>query len=99
MNYLVLVGALALATAPAQGAVTKATKESANEALQKWEVCSNELYTLVTDIQGKRQLLPEGAETPEELKAQMAVALPKKDECEKLLAIANAEALRFAEEK
>ncbi len=99
MNYLLCAGALALVSAPLQGVEAKATKESAVAALQKWEVCSNELYMLVTDIQSKRQLLPEGADTPEELKAQMGIALQKKAECDSLQQIAEAEALRLVEGK
>jgi hypothetical protein len=99
MNPTWFISVCALIAAPAQSAQTKATKESAVAALQNWEVCSNELYALVTTIQEKRKLLPVGADTPEELKAQMSAALTKKNECEKLLAIANAEGLRFAEEK
>jgi hypothetical protein len=99
MNPTWFISVCALIAAPAQSAQTKATKESAVAALQNWEVCSNELYTLVTSIQLKRKLLPVGADAPEELKAQMSAALAKKNECKKLLALANAEGLRYTEEK
>lgn len=99
VNQLALISLCALIAAPAESAQTKATKESAVAALQKWETCANEQYALVTKIQEQRAVLPAGADTPEELKVQMRVALIKKDECDKLLAKANAESLRFAEQK
>jgi hypothetical protein len=97
MNYLLFAVAVALASAPAQGVVAKATKDSANEALHNWEVCSAEEYDLVTKIQKERDLLPAGTDTPEELRDQMRLALAKKEECTKLLKSANDEALRFVE--
>ncbi len=99
MHILLLLSTGALIATPVPTERTKATKESANAALQKWETCAAEEYELVTTIQAERALLPEGADTPEELKARMRTALSKKDECETLLAHANAEALRYAEEK
>ena len=99
MNYLLFAAALALVSAPAQGAVTKATKDSANEALHNWEVCFAEEYDLVTKIQEQRALLPEGVDTPVVVKMQMAIALAKDKECTKLLQAANAESLRLAEGK